>query len=204
MASGSWWSPRSSKPVRPSSSAWRVRFPSASASSRHDAAKEGSDQVDPRRLIPRTDQSAGVAGRPGRPGARLGEHVVRALVRDIQEQARRGDLPPAQVAGHCSHPWPHARPRRLRPCSTQPASSCIPTSAAPRCPQPRSRPLVAASGYVDVELDLGNRTRSERAPAPGQRCSPPVPPPRMRWSSTTVPQRWCWPPPRWPPAGRWW
>lgn len=30
-ASGSWWAPQSSKLLKPSSSVWRVRFPSASA-----------------------------------------------------------------------------------------------------------------------------------------------------------------------------
>jgi hypothetical protein len=37
-ASGSWWAPRSSKPLRRASPAWRVRFPSASATSQNAAA----------------------------------------------------------------------------------------------------------------------------------------------------------------------
>ena len=37
-ASGSWWAPWSSKPLRRASPAWRVRFPSASAT-REDAVQ---------------------------------------------------------------------------------------------------------------------------------------------------------------------
>ena len=55
-------------------------------------------QVDPRRLIPRTDQLLALpAVQEAR--ARLGEHVVKAAVRDIQDTARRGDLAADQVRG---------------------------------------------------------------------------------------------------------
>ncbi|HTM84222.1 MAG TPA: L-seryl-tRNA(Sec) selenium transferase, partial [Mycobacterium sp.] len=53
-------------------------------------------QIDPRRAIPRTDALLALpAVREAR--GRLGEHVVRTLVRDAQDRARRGELKPHQV-----------------------------------------------------------------------------------------------------------
>ena len=53
-------------------------------------------QVDPRRLIPRTDQLLALP-EVRRARTRLGEHAVKAAVRDVQERARRGNLPPDRV-----------------------------------------------------------------------------------------------------------
>jgi lantibiotic leader peptide-processing serine protease len=43
-ASGSWWAPRSSKPLRWASPAWRVRFPSASATSPFARSSRSADR----------------------------------------------------------------------------------------------------------------------------------------------------------------
>ena len=53
-------------------------------------------QVEPRRLIPRTDQLLAMPA-VQRERTRLGDRVIRAMVRDIQDQARRGELAPEQV-----------------------------------------------------------------------------------------------------------
>ena len=206
MASGSWWAPRSSKPVRPSISAWRVRFPSASANYRRATprTRRAVDQVDPRRLIPRTDDLLALpAVREAR--TRLSERVIRELVRQTQEQARRGELAsrpggtgPAgrRRCPHGDNPAPGAqRNRRHRPY------------------QPRPRPAFRGRGRSCCR---GQRLRRRgarpgrpaaapaAAPAPVRHCSPPVPPPRTRWWSTTGQRRWYWPPQPSPPAGRWW
>src|SRR5690625_8009202 len=86
----SWWAPRSSKPVRPSSSVWRVRFPSASATvpprrclepvessgpvedlasdsegaGAPGSAPPGGRDSDPRRRIPRSEERR--VGKEGR------------------------------------------------------------------------------------------------------------------------------------------
>jgi len=57
---------------------------------------QGVTQTDPRRLIPRTDHLLALpAAHAAR--ARLGDATVRALVRDLQERARRGALAPDEV-----------------------------------------------------------------------------------------------------------
>lgn len=71
-------------------------------------------QVDPRRLIPRTDQLLALP--PVQEAqVRLGEHAVRAVVRDIQDRARRGDLAPDQVQDAVLASLVTHRNTRLRP-----------------------------------------------------------------------------------------
>src|SRR5690625_6446975 len=106
---GSWWAPRSSTPVRPSTSVWRVRFPSASATPKEVPVTEpvdrggpshadlpvrpdapGADATsDPRRRIPRTDHLLAL---PEATAAAelLGTPTVRDLARTTQQRARRG------------------------------------------------------------------------------------------------------------------
>ena len=119
------------------------------------------DQVDPRRLIPRTnDLLALPAVREAR--TRLNERVVRELVGAVQEQARRGELPPGQVetallAAVASH-----KATTLRPVLN--ATGVIVHTNLGRAPLSAAavEALVAASGYVDVELDLADGSRSRR------------------------------------------
>lgn len=118
-------------------------------------------QVDPRRLIPRTnDLLALPAVREAR--TRLNERVVRELVRKFQEQARRGELPPGQVepallAAVASH-----KATTLRPVLN--ATGVIVHTNLGRAPLSAAavEALVTASGYVDVELDLADGSRSRR------------------------------------------
>ena len=121
-------------------------------------------QVDPRRLIPRTDQLLALPA-VQRARIRLGEHVVQAVVRDIQEQARRGDLAPDQVqdavvASLAAHPS-----TTLRPVLN--ATGVVVHTNLGRAPLAPGavEALISASGYVDVELDLATGTRSKRGVA---------------------------------------
>jgi L-seryl-tRNA(Ser) seleniumtransferase len=118
-------------------------------------------QVDPRRQIPRTDQ---LLAHPAvqRARTRLGEHVVRTVVRDIQDQARRGDLPPDQVQDGVLAALDTRTTTTLRPVLN--ATGVVVHTNLGRAPLAPGAvaALIAASGYVDVELDLATGTRSKR------------------------------------------
>ncbi len=117
--------------------------------------------VDPRRQIPRTDQ---LLAHPTvqRARTRLGEHVVRAVVRDIQDQARRGDLAPDQVQHGVLAALDTHSTTTLRPVLN--ATGVVVHTNLGRAPLGSGAvaALIAASGYVDVELDLATGTRSKR------------------------------------------
>ena len=120
--------------------------------------------VDPRRQIPRTDQ---LLAHPAvqRARTRLGEHVVRAVVRDIQDQARRGDLAPDQVQHGVLAALDTHSTTTLRPVLN--ATGVVVHTNLGRAPLGPGAvaALIAASGYVDVELDLATGTRSKRGVA---------------------------------------
>lgn len=119
------------------------------------------DRIDPRRLIPRTnDLLALPAVREAR--SRLSESVVRDLVRGIQAQARRGDLAPAQVEPALIAAVGARRATTLRPVLN--ATGVIVHTNLGRAPLSAAAvdALVAASGYVDVELNLADGRRSRR------------------------------------------
>lgn len=121
-------------------------------------------QVDPRRLIPRTDQLLSLP--PVQEARnRLGEQAVRAVVRDVQERARRGDLEPERVPDAVVASLAAHRNTRLRPVLN--ATGVVVHTNLGRAPLATSAvdALVSASGYVDVELDLDTGTRSKRAVA---------------------------------------
>jgi L-seryl-tRNA(Ser) seleniumtransferase len=118
-------------------------------------------EPDPRRQIPRTDQLLALP-EVGRARIRLGEKVIRSILRDTQDRARRGDLAPEAVIATL-----------IAAVSTRPATSLRPVLNATgvvvhtnlgRAPlsQVAVEALVTASGYVDVELDLASGARSKR------------------------------------------
>ena len=121
-------------------------------------------QVDPRRLIPRTDQLLALPA-VQRARTRLGEHVVKAVVRDIQDQARRGDLTPDQVQTALVASLATRSGTTLRPVLN--ATGVVVHTNLGRAPlaQGAVEALISASGYVDVELDLATGTRSKRGVA---------------------------------------
>lgn len=119
------------------------------------------EQVDPRRLIPRTnDLLALPAVRDAR--RRLNERVVRELVRQAQEQARRGELAPGQVETALLAAIAARSATTLRPVLN--ATGVIVHTNLGRAPLSAGavEALITASGYVDVELDLADGSRSRR------------------------------------------
>ena len=133
---------------------------------------------------------------PGRRRAtRLGRARVKRAVLDALDAVRvrassaRRRSPTTPCAA-----LPGARHQPAAGASTRPASCCTPTSAAPRCPPPRSTALATAAGYVDVEFDLGDRAaRAPRRAATLAALRAPCPTPRTCSSSTTARPRCCSP-----------
>ncbi|WP_310778104.1 L-seryl-tRNA(Sec) selenium transferase [Mycobacterium sp. Z3061] len=121
-------------------------------------------QVDPRRLIPRTDQLLALPA-VQRQRNRLGDKAVRATVRETQERARRGDLPPDQVPAAVEAALAAQATTSLRPVLN--ATGVVVHTNLGRAPLAAGAvdALIAASGYVDVELDLTTGTRSKRGVA---------------------------------------
>lgn len=124
-------------------------------------------EPDPRRRIPRTDQLLAL---PAVRAARttLGEQAVRALVRDTQERARRGDLAPDQVTAAVTAAVADHRVTSLRPVLN--ATGVVVHTNLGRAPLAPAavQALITASGYVDVELDLASGARSKRGVAARQ------------------------------------
>ncbi|WP_236979716.1 MULTISPECIES: L-seryl-tRNA(Sec) selenium transferase [Mycobacterium] len=121
-------------------------------------------QLDPRRLIPRTDQLMELpAVQQAR--KRLGDTVVRTLIRDIQDRARRGDLPPDRVQDAVLQSLTTRATTSLTPVLN--ATGVIVHTNLGRAPLSVGalEALVAASAYVDVELDLATGARSKRGTA---------------------------------------
>ena len=121
-------------------------------------------QVDPRRQIPRTDQLLALPD-VQRARTRLGEHVVRAVVRDIQDQARRGEVAPDEVQDGVLGALAAHTTTTLRPVLN--ATGVVVHTNLGRAPLAAGavEALIAASGYVDVELDLATGNRSKRGVA---------------------------------------
>jgi L-seryl-tRNA(Ser) seleniumtransferase len=118
-------------------------------------------QTDPRRLIPRTDHLLALpAGQDAR--TRLGAQAVGALVRDLQEQARRGAIPPDQVEPALLEALTRGAPAGLTPVLN--ATGVVVHTNLGRAPLSAAAidALLGAAGYVDVELDLITGTRSRR------------------------------------------
>lgn len=118
-------------------------------------------QVDPRRQIPRTDQLLALPA-VRRARTRLGDDAVRAVVRDIQTRARRGELRPDRVRDEVVASLAGQKPTALRPVLN--ATGVVVHTNLGRAPLAPGAvaALVAAAGYVDVELDLASGTRSKR------------------------------------------
>ena len=119
------------------------------------------DPVDPRRLIPRTDDLLALPA-VSKARSRLNERVIRNLVRQIQDQARRGELPPGQVEGTLIAAVADRTATTLRPVLN--ATGVIVHTNLGRAPlsEDAVEAVIAASGYVDVELDLATGSRSGR------------------------------------------
>ncbi len=129
-----------------------------------ESRRPGVTQVDPRRLIPRTDQLLALSA-VQRARKRLGDNAVRGVVRNVQDQARRGELPPEQVQDAVLAALADQTATTLRPVLN--ATGVVVHTNLGRAPLAPGAidALIAASGYVDVELDLATGARSKRGVA---------------------------------------
>ena len=118
-------------------------------------------QDDPRRLIPRTDRLLARAELRHARG-RLGDDVIRSIVRGIQDQARSGQLAPEDVEAKVLAAVSSRAATSLRPVLN--ATGVIVHTNLGRAPLSESarRALLTAAGYVDVEMDLTSGTRARR------------------------------------------
>ena len=119
---------------------------------------------DPRRHIPRTDDLLALPA-VTRARERLGEVAIREVIGDAQSRARAGDISPDEVATAVTEALVSRRPSRLRPVLN--ATGVVVHTNLGRAPLSESarEALLAASGYVDVELDLATGERSSRGTA---------------------------------------
>ena len=89
------------------------------------------------------------------PRAGSANDVIRAIVRDAQERARRGDLAPAEVeAAVLAAVAPRSATTLCARCSTPPASSCTPTSGR----APLSGAARRGAGARRVVMSTSNST----------------------------------------------
>jgi len=117
-------------------------------------------QVDPRRLIPRTDA---VLALPAfaEAVARHGSTAVKAAVTGAQQRARAGEIAPGEVVEAALAELP-TRTTSLRPVLN--ATGVVVHTNLGRAPlSPAAvEAVTAAAGYVDVEFDLATGARARR------------------------------------------
>ena len=118
-------------------------------------------KVDPRRFIPRTELLLAPTELQCARG-RLGDDVIRSIVQEIQDLARSGGLAPEEVEAEVLAAVSSRQATSLRPVLN--ATGIIVHTNLGRAPLSGSAraALLAAAGYVDVEMDLPSGTRSKR------------------------------------------
>ncbi|WJY89451.1 L-seryl-tRNA(Sec) selenium transferase [Corynebacterium confusum] len=116
--------------------------------------------TDPRRNIPRTDELLKLP-EVEQARAHVAEPVIRSIVDGVLNQARRGQVPPEDVASEVTRRVGSAQPYSLRPVIN--ATGVIVHTNLGRAPLPPAAvdALVAAASYTDVELDLKTGLRSK-------------------------------------------
>lgn len=118
-------------------------------------------ESDPRRSIPRTDHLLALPEVIAA-GEHLNQATIKAIISEVQNAARAGEIPIAEVA-----------PAITSKLGSRSASSLTPVlnatgilvhtnlGRAPLSPA-ASQAITEAAGYVDVEMDLGTGKRSKR------------------------------------------
>ncbi|WP_022869567.1 L-seryl-tRNA(Sec) selenium transferase [Yaniella halotolerans] len=116
---------------------------------------------DPRRAIPSTDRLLALPEVVAA-GQRLAAQVIRRLITDIQAAARRGELPPDAVVPRVIEAVQTTQPSELSAVLN--ATGVIIHTNLGRAPlsDAARNALLAAAGYVDLELDLDDGKRSKR------------------------------------------
>ncbi len=116
---------------------------------------------DPRRFIPRTDR---LLSHPElrRAGAHLGSDVIGSIVQQFQALARSGEIAPEDVESRILAAVSSRQVTSLK--SVLNATGVIVHTNLGRAPlsEASREALLTAAGYVDVELDLVDGTRSGR------------------------------------------
>ncbi|PJE97842.1 L-seryl-tRNA(Sec) selenium transferase [Streptomyces carminius] len=146
----------------------------ATATTRTDRAAAGRTGEDARRRLPRTDA---VLADPRLAGAtgRLGRALVKSVVTEAQERARRGEIPPESVADAAVAALPRTA-GGLRPVLN--ATGVLLHTNLGRAPLSRAArdAMSAACGPTDVELDLATGARSRRGASALAALAEAVPP----------------------------
>ena len=116
--------------------------------------------ADARRSIPRTDAVL-ADPRLAEPTARLGRQLVKSLVLDAQERARRGEIPPEQVpdAAVAALPASAGGLRAVLNATGVVVHTNLGRAALSATAQ---EALLAAAGSTDVEFDLATGRRARR------------------------------------------
>jgi L-seryl-tRNA(Ser) seleniumtransferase len=116
--------------------------------------------TDLRRWIPRTDA---ILADPRLEAAAvtLGVGVVKSIVADAQDRARRGEIAPAEVADTAVRTLP-ARPASLRPVLNATGVVVHTNLGRATLSAAAIEAMVAAAGPTDVELDLSTGRRARR------------------------------------------
>ncbi len=116
---------------------------------------------DPRRAIPSTDKLLAF-DEVKAASARLAPRVIRGIIGEVQAAARSGELTPNEVAATVIERLSTTHPTRLTPVLN--ATGVIIHTNLGRAPLSDAArdALIAAAGYVDLELDLDNGKRSKR------------------------------------------
>ena len=116
--------------------------------------------TDPRRLVPRTDALL-AEPRVAAAADRLGRDLVKAVVQDVQQRVRTGDLPPDDAADAVLAALPGTASSLHRVLN---ATGVLVHTNLGRAPWSTAavEAVVAASGTTDVELDLGTGRRGPR------------------------------------------
>ncbi|MEE1942055.1 L-seryl-tRNA(Sec) selenium transferase [Streptomyces sp. TRM 70361] len=132
----------------------------ATATTRTDRAAAGGTGRDVRRRLPRTDAVL-ADPRLAEATGRLGRALVKSVVAEAQERARRGEIPPESVADAAVDALPRTA-GGLRPVVN--ATGVLLHTNLGRAPLSRAArdAMSAACGPTDVELDLATGTRSRR------------------------------------------
>lgn len=118
-------------------------------------------RTDPRRHIPRTDRLLAVADIRDATH-RLGSQTVRAVIVDVQDRARRGELAPERVEATVVDELATRTAASGRRVLN--ATGVVIHTNLGRAPlsDAATAAVQAAAGYVDVELDLRSGARSRR------------------------------------------
>lgn len=118
-------------------------------------------ESDPRRSIPRTDHLLALPEVIAA-GERLNQATIKAIISEVQNAARAGEIPVAEVASAIVSSLASRSASSLTPVLN--ATGILVHTNLGRAPlsPAATQAITEAAGYVDVEMDLGTGKRSKR------------------------------------------